>query len=84
MNQNAKHILITGAGLGGLTLALCLARAGSRVTVLEQAKALGDRDALVARAQAAETAAAQTREELAQAQQELEALGQEPPPLPLP
>ena len=42
MNQNAKHILITGAGLGGLTLALCLARAGFRVTVLEQAKALGE------------------------------------------
>ena len=42
MNKNTKHILIAGAGLGGLTLALCLARAGFRVTVLEQAKALGE------------------------------------------
>lgn len=37
-----KHVLIVGAGLGGLTAALCLARRGFRVTVLEQADQLGE------------------------------------------
>ena len=42
MVKYAQHIIVAGAGLGGLTLALCLARAGFRVTVLEQAKVLGE------------------------------------------
>ncbi len=42
MNDTDKNIIIAGAGLGGLTLALCLARAGFGVTVLEQAAALGE------------------------------------------
>lgn len=42
MIKYAQHIIVAGAGLGGLTLALCLARVGFRVTVLEQAKALGE------------------------------------------
>jgi salicylate hydroxylase len=33
-------IIITGGGIGGLTTALCLLRAGFDVTVLEQATAL--------------------------------------------
>jgi len=36
------RILIAGAGLGGLTAALALIRRGFRVTVLEQAPALGE------------------------------------------
>jgi salicylate hydroxylase len=36
------HIIIAGAGLGGLTLALCLIRSGFKVTVLEQARKLGE------------------------------------------
>ncbi|MDA1101644.1 MAG: FAD-dependent monooxygenase [Proteobacteria bacterium] len=42
MTENRGTIIVAGAGLGGLTLALCLARAGFNVTVLEQAKALGE------------------------------------------
>ena len=34
--------LVVGAGVGGLTAALALARAGLLVTVVEQAAALGD------------------------------------------
>ncbi|AVO45379.1 FAD-dependent monooxygenase [Phreatobacter cathodiphilus] len=36
----ARHVTIAGAGIGGLTAALCLARAGFAVTVLERAPAL--------------------------------------------
>ncbi|MBT4690798.1 MAG: NAD(P)-binding protein, partial [Rhodospirillaceae bacterium] len=42
MTENRGHIIVAGAGLGGLTLALCLARTGFTVTVLEQAAALGE------------------------------------------
>ncbi|MEO6379407.1 MAG: FAD-dependent monooxygenase, partial [Caulobacteraceae bacterium] len=36
------HVLLAGAGLGGLTAALCLRRRGADVTVLEQAAVLGE------------------------------------------
>ena len=32
----ARHVIVAGAGIGGLTAAIALARAGMRVTVLEQ------------------------------------------------
>ncbi|MEJ8824482.1 FAD-dependent monooxygenase [Variovorax humicola] len=37
-----KHVVVVGAGLGGLTAALALMRHGFEVTVLEQAPALGE------------------------------------------
>src|SRR5262245_35236168 len=37
-----RRILIAGAGIGGLTAASCLMRAGHRVEVYEQAPALGE------------------------------------------
>lgn len=36
----ARHILVAGAGIGGLSAALALARAGFDVTILERAQAL--------------------------------------------
>jgi salicylate hydroxylase len=42
MATNAHEILISGAGLGGLTAALALQSKGFKVRVLEQAPALGD------------------------------------------
>ncbi len=42
MTAKNDRILIAGAGLGGLTAALALIRRGLRVTVLEQAPALGE------------------------------------------
>ncbi|MDP6691020.1 MAG: FAD-dependent monooxygenase [Alphaproteobacteria bacterium] len=39
---NGGTVIVAGAGLGGLTLALCLVRAGFKVSVLEQAQALGE------------------------------------------
>jgi salicylate hydroxylase len=36
----ARHVIVAGAGIGGLTAAIALARAGMRVTVLEQAEKL--------------------------------------------
>ena len=36
----ARHVIVAGAGIGGLTAAIALARAGMRVTVLEQAQKL--------------------------------------------
>lgn len=45
MSQRPKfHIGIVGAGLGGLAAAIGIARAGHKVTVLEQAPALGEVD----------------------------------------
>ncbi|MHB8887078.1 MAG: FAD-dependent monooxygenase [Methylovirgula sp.] len=38
--NDAPHALIAGAGIGGLTTALCLARAGFRVRLLERAALL--------------------------------------------
>ncbi|MGQ3361600.1 MAG: FAD-dependent monooxygenase, partial [Phreatobacter sp.] len=35
-----RNVTIAGAGIGGLTAALCLARSGLKVTVLERATAL--------------------------------------------
>lgn len=37
---SARHVIVAGAGIAGLTAALALARAGVRVTVLEQAAKL--------------------------------------------
>lgn len=37
-----QHVVVVGAGLGGLTAALALLRQGFRVTVLEQAPELGE------------------------------------------
>lgn len=42
MTKSSRHIIICGAGLGGLTAALALMQRGFRVTVLEQASALGE------------------------------------------
>ena len=36
----ARHVIVAGAGIAGLTAALALARAGIRVTVFEQAEKL--------------------------------------------
>ena len=36
----ARHVIVAGAGIAGLTAALALARAGIRVTVFEQVEKL--------------------------------------------
>src|SRR5262249_29885688 len=36
----ARHVIVAGAGIAGLTAALALARAGIRVTIFEQAEKL--------------------------------------------
>jgi 2-polyprenyl-6-methoxyphenol hydroxylase-like FAD-dependent oxidoreductase len=40
MGLNGQKIVVVGAGIGGLTAALCLRRRGAEVTVLEQAGAI--------------------------------------------
>ncbi len=40
MGLAGKNIVVAGAGIGGLAVALCLRRAGGDVTVLEQAEAI--------------------------------------------
>ena len=40
--MDAQHILVSGAGIGGLTAALCLAQAGHRVEVFEQSAILAE------------------------------------------
>ena len=42
MTPDVKHIIVVGAGIGGLTAALTLNRAGFRVTVLERTAALSE------------------------------------------
>ena len=46
MSASPKKIIVAGAGLGGLTLALSLLRQGFEVVVLEQAGRLGEVGAL--------------------------------------
>ena len=41
-NKPKVHVGIVGAGLGGLAAAIGIARAGHKVTVLEQAAVLGE------------------------------------------
>lgn len=42
MAEQKLHVGIVGAGLGGLAAAIGIARSGHRVTILEQAAALGE------------------------------------------
>src|SRR3546814_16312870 len=42
MEKKGEHVIVVGGGLGGLTAALALLKQGFRVTVLEQAPALGE------------------------------------------
>ncbi len=42
MNRGDVHVLVIGAGIGGLTAALALQREGFRVSVFEQAPELGE------------------------------------------
>jgi phytoene desaturase len=47
MNVDKKHIVVVGAGPGGLASAMILAHRGFRVTVFEKAKEVGGRSAAV-------------------------------------
>ena len=42
MAERKVHVGIVGAGLGGLAAAIGIARAGHKVTILEQAATLGE------------------------------------------
>lgn len=44
MRENAKHVVIVGAGPGGLTAAMILARRGFRVSVFEKEEQVGGRN----------------------------------------
>ena len=41
-SNQGRDVVVVGAGIGGLAAALCLARRGARVAVLERAEALGE------------------------------------------
>jgi phytoene desaturase len=49
MAMNEKHIVVVGAGPGGLTAAMLLAGRGFRVTVLEKEGVVGGRNAAIVR-----------------------------------
>jgi len=42
MSKPKAHVAIIGAGLGGLAAAIGIAKAGHRVTIIEQAPVLGE------------------------------------------
>ena len=42
MAELELHIAVIGAGLGGLAAAIGIARAGHKVTIIEQASVLGE------------------------------------------
>ncbi len=42
MAEIRSHVGVIGAGLGGLAAAIGIARAGHKVTILEQASVLGE------------------------------------------
>ena len=46
---NSQHILIVGAGPGGLAASLLLAKAGVNVTVVERSKKVGGRTKVIER-----------------------------------
>ena len=47
MGSNQKHVIVVGAGPGGLTAAMLLAKRGLRVTVLEAKDTVGGRNAAI-------------------------------------
>lgn len=47
MSETEKHVVVVGAGPGGLTAAMILARRGVRVTVLEARDSVGGRNAAI-------------------------------------
>ena len=42
MSKLQYHVAVIGAGLGGLAAAIGIARAGHKVTIIEQATAFGE------------------------------------------
>ena len=42
MSKPSIHVAIIGAGLGGLAAAIGIAKAGHKVTIIEQAPVLGE------------------------------------------
>ena len=48
-NPNSQHIVIVGAGPGGLAASLLLAKAGVNVTVVERSKKVGGRTKVIER-----------------------------------
>ena len=47
LNDKQKHIVVVGAGPGGLTAAMLLGARGFRVTLVEKDSALGGRNAAI-------------------------------------